>query len=159
MRSSCHNRYYVPPSTYEGSHRWDLKATWTEEELKKITRKLGKRRESEEAGCFTDLWHLDLRVTLVACICFAALQLDRGNVSGRRHPVYTTSDSSILSAIQIGNALSDGMLKDLHLTTNQYNTGQVSMRDFDLPNVASYTTALDTLLRLLPRCRASKSTE
>ncbi|KAJ9125072.1 hypothetical protein QFC22_000025 [Naganishia vaughanmartiniae] len=78
-------KYYEPPDSWENKHRWDPKATWTDEELKKLTRKL------------------DWRVTLVACICFAALQLDRGN---------------------IGNALSDGMLADLHLTTNQYNYGQ-----------------------------------
>lgn len=45
---------------------------------------------------------LDIRVAAVACLCFAALQLDRGNIS---------------------NALSDNMLKDLHLTTGDYNTG------------------------------------
>ncbi|KAJ9104743.1 hypothetical protein QFC19_003884 [Naganishia cerealis] len=78
-------KYYEPPDSWENKHRWDPKATWTEEEVKKLTRKL------------------DWRVTLVACICFAALQLDRGN---------------------IGNALSDGMLKDLNLSTNQYNYGQ-----------------------------------
>ncbi|KAJ9108708.1 hypothetical protein QFC21_000028 [Naganishia friedmannii] len=86
-------KYYEPPDSWENKHRWDPKATWTEEELKKLTRKL------------------DWRVTLVACICFAALQLDRGNVS-------------LGQFMTIGNALSDGMLADLHLTTNQYNYGQ-----------------------------------
>ncbi|KAJ9096219.1 hypothetical protein QFC20_006463 [Naganishia adeliensis] len=81
-------KYHVPPDTGENKHRWDPKATWTEDELRKLTRKL------------------DWKVTLVACICFAALQLDRSNIS---------------------NALSDGMLKDLKLTTNQYNYGQVSL--------------------------------
>ncbi|PWZ02404.1 MFS general substrate transporter [Testicularia cyperi] len=78
-------RFYEPPDSYESKHRWDPKAEWTPEEERKILRKL------------------DWRVSLVACICFAALQLDRGNIS---------------------NALADNFLKDLHLTTNDYNTGQ-----------------------------------
>jgi hypothetical protein len=46
---------------------------------------------------------LDLRVTFAACIFFGALCLDRSN---------------------IGNALSDNMLKDLKITTGDYNVGQ-----------------------------------
>lgn len=78
-------QFYEPPDEYENKHRWDPRATWTPAEQKALLRKL------------------DLRVALVACICFAALQLDRGNIS---------------------NALSDNMLKDLHLTTADYNVGQ-----------------------------------
>ncbi|WVQ81149.1 hypothetical protein IAT38_003271 [Cryptococcus sp. DSM 104549] len=78
-------KWYEPPDTYESKHRWDPKETWTPEEEAKLRRKL------------------DLRVTAFACLCFAALQLDRGN---------------------IGNALSDNMLKDLGLTTADYNVGQ-----------------------------------
>lgn len=48
-------------------------------------------------------WKIDLRVCTFACITFFALQLDRGNI------------------IQ---ALSDNMLGDLGMTTNDYNTGQ-----------------------------------
>jgi hypothetical protein len=94
-------RYYEPSDTYENKHRWDPKAQWTPEEQSKLTRRL------------------DIRVTAVACLCFAALQLDRGNVSGL--PPQIEHDCPELTyAIyrQIGNALSDGMLKDLHLTTN-----------------------------------------
>lgn len=71
-------KWYTPPDAYENKHRWDPRFKWTPEEEKKLTRRL------------------DLRVTFIACICFAALQLDRGNIN---------------------NALSDGMLKDLNLTT------------------------------------------
>lgn len=78
-------RFYEPPDSYESKHRWDPAAKWTPEEQQSLLKRL------------------DLRVALVACICFGALQLDRGNIS---------------------NALSDGMLDDLHLTTNNYNTGQ-----------------------------------
>ena len=46
---------------------------------------------------------LDLRVCAFVCFMFFALQLDRGNIS---------------------QALSDNMLKDIHITTNDYNTGQ-----------------------------------
>lgn len=77
-------RYYEPPDSYESKHRWDPKATWTKEEEKKLVRKL------------------DLRVAFVACICFAALQLDRGNLT---------------------NAVSDNLLKDIGLTTQHYNYG------------------------------------
>lgn len=47
-------------------------------------------------------WKIEWRVCLLACVMFTALQLDRGNIS---------------------QALSGTFLKDLHLTTNQYNTG------------------------------------
>ncbi|KAL1406516.1 hypothetical protein Q8F55_008220 [Vanrija albida] len=83
--SAILSEFYEPPDEYENKHRWDPKATWTPAEQKALLRKL------------------DLRVAFVACICFAALQLDRGNIS---------------------NALSDNMLKDLHLTTADYNVGQ-----------------------------------
>ncbi|PWN48110.1 MFS general substrate transporter [Violaceomyces palustris] len=78
-------RFYEPPDSYESKHRWDPAARWS----------------AEEQGAI--LKRLDYKVALMACICFAALQLDRGNIS---------------------NALSDGMLNDLHLTTDDYNTGQ-----------------------------------
>lgn len=50
------------------------------------------------AGC-----QLDYRICSWACLMFFALQLDRGNIQ---------------------QALSDNMLKDIGLSTNQYNTGQ-----------------------------------
>ncbi|KAH9827620.1 putative transporter [Teratosphaeria destructans] len=46
---------------------------------------------------------IDYRICTWVCFMFFALQLDRGNIS---------------------QALSDTMLSDLHLTTNDYNTGQ-----------------------------------
>lgn len=49
------------------------------------------------------VWKLEYHVSLWACIMFMGLQLDRGN---------------------IGQALSDNMLKDLNMTTNDYNLGQ-----------------------------------
>ncbi|ODN83951.1 hypothetical protein L198_07650 [Cryptococcus wingfieldii CBS 7118] len=77
-------KFYEPPDTYESKHRWDPRAQWTIEEQEKLRRRL------------------DIRVAAFACLCFAALQLDRGNIS---------------------NALSDGMLTDLNMTTGDYNTG------------------------------------
>jgi hypothetical protein len=49
---------------------------------------------------------LDWHVCLWACIMFFALQIDRGNIS---------------------QALSDNMLDDLGLTTNEYNYGKLSL--------------------------------
>nr|OQO16933.1 hypothetical protein B0A51_13851 [Rachicladosporium sp. CCFEE 5018]OQO27164.1 hypothetical protein B0A51_05159 [Rachicladosporium sp. CCFEE 5018] len=46
---------------------------------------------------------IDYKICAWVCLMFFALQLDRGNIS---------------------QALSDNMLKDLHMTTNDYNTGQ-----------------------------------
>ncbi|KAF2711957.1 MFS general substrate transporter [Pleomassaria siparia CBS 279.74] len=46
---------------------------------------------------------IDKRICTWVCLMFFALQLDRGNIS---------------------QALSDNLLKDLHMTTNDYNTGQ-----------------------------------
>lgn len=60
---------------------------------------------------------LDIRVCAWCCLMFFALQLDRGNIS---------------------QALSDNMLKDLGLNTNDYNTGQtifyVSFLAAELPS-------------------------
>ncbi|PCH38856.1 MFS general substrate transporter [Wolfiporia cocos MD-104 SS10] len=77
-------RHFIPPDSYEGKHRFDPNAVWTEAEERSLIRKI------------------DIRVMLFCCICFCALQLDRGNLS---------------------NALSDNMLKDLNMTTDDYNTG------------------------------------
>ncbi|UOH80488.1 hypothetical protein LQV05_003142 [Cryptococcus neoformans] len=77
-------KWYEPPDSYESKHRWDPEAKWTTREEARLRRKL------------------DIRVAVFACICFAALQLDRGNIS---------------------NALSDGMLADIGVTTAAYNTG------------------------------------
>ena len=78
-------KYYVPIEKYEGRHRYDPKATWTEAEEKSLIRRL------------------DIRVCAWCCFMFFALQLDRGNIV---------------------QALSDNMLKDLHMNTNDYNNGQ-----------------------------------
>ena len=78
-------KFYVPIETYEGRHRYDPKATWTEAEEKSLIRRL------------------DLRVCAYCCFMFFALQLDRGNIV---------------------QALSDNMLGNLHMNTNDYNNGQ-----------------------------------
>ncbi|KAF4772082.1 hypothetical protein HAV15_004913 [Penicillium sp. str.  len=76
--------FYEPIPEYEGRHRYDPLAEWTEKEEKQLVRRL------------------DYRICSWVCLMFFALQLDRGN---------------------IGQALSDGMLDDLGLSTNQYNYG------------------------------------
>ncbi|MCJ1460647.1 hypothetical protein MMC28_011029, partial [Mycoblastus sanguinarius] len=75
---------YKPIEKYEGRHRFDLHATWSDEEEKRLVRRL------------------DWKICLWACIMFFALQLDRGNIT---------------------QALSDNMLADLGLNTNDYNNG------------------------------------
>ncbi|KAJ7742121.1 hypothetical protein DFH07DRAFT_836767 [Mycena maculata] len=70
--------FYTPPDSYEGKHRWDPRAVWTPEEEAAIVRKI------------------DIRIMVFACLCFACLQLDRGNLA---------------------NALSDNFLDDLNMTT------------------------------------------
>ncbi|KAF6221656.1 hypothetical protein HO133_001624 [Letharia lupina] len=75
---------YKPIEKYGGRHRLDLHATWSDEEEKKLVRRL------------------DWKICLRACIMFFALQLDRGNIN---------------------QALSDNMLGDLGLTTDDYNNG------------------------------------
>ncbi|KAL3491846.1 major facilitator superfamily domain-containing protein [Aspergillus germanicus] len=77
---------YEPIPEYEGRHRYDPSAEWTESEEKKLVRRL------------------DYRICSWVCLMFFALQLDRGNIS---------------------QALSDGMLDDLGLSTNQYNYGMM----------------------------------
>ncbi|KAJ4356514.1 uncharacterized protein N0V89_004548 [Didymosphaeria variabile] len=69
---------------YECRHVFDPTATWTDEEEKRVIRKL------------------DLRVCFWACTMFFSLQVDRGNLT---------------------QAVSGTFLKDLKLTTNDYNTG------------------------------------
>ncbi|KAJ5706613.1 hypothetical protein N7488_006414 [Penicillium malachiteum] len=76
--------FYEPVAEYEGRHRYDPTASWTEKEEQRLVRKL------------------DYRICSWICLMFFALQLDRGNIS---------------------QALSDGMLDDLGLSTNQYNYG------------------------------------
>ena len=58
---------------------------------------------ASEAEKSTALTRTDARICTWACLMFFALQLDRGNIS---------------------QALSDNMLDDLGMTTNEYNTGQ-----------------------------------
>lgn len=92
-------RYYKPIPTYEGYHRWDPYFEWKEEEEKRIVRKVCVRQ-----CCKLKLTgQIDLRVCTFACVTFFALQLDRGNIV---------------------QALSDNMLDDLGMITNDYNTGQ-----------------------------------
>ncbi|KAL2156590.1 hypothetical protein VTH82DRAFT_1335 [Thermothelomyces myriococcoides] len=73
-------------ASYECRHAFDPTLTWTEEEEKRVVRKL------------------DFRICTWACVMFFALQVDRGNLQ---------------------QALSDNLLDDLGLNTNDYNYGTV----------------------------------
>lgn len=74
----------APHESYEGRHRFDPTATWTEEEERRVVLK-------------TDLYLLSW-----LCVMMFGLQLDRGN---------------------LGNALTDHLLDDLNLTSDDYNNG------------------------------------
>ncbi|QRV97941.1 major facilitator superfamily transporter [Ceratobasidium sp. AG-Ba] len=56
-------KFFVPIPEYEGLHRFDPKATWTEAEERCLVRKI------------------DKRIMIWCCVMFFALQLDRGNIS------------------------------------------------------------------------------
>ncbi|KAF1961087.1 MFS general substrate transporter [Byssothecium circinans] len=75
----------IPPhDSYEGKHRFDPNATWSEAEERRVVRKI------------------DFYLLSWLCVMMFGLQLDRGNVS---------------------NATADDLLKDLGLTTDDYNNG------------------------------------
>ncbi|KAK6204483.1 putative allantoate permease [Scheffersomyces amazonensis] len=79
-----HYREVYEKSKYECRGVFDPHFEWEPEEEKRLVRKL------------------DIRVAFSACLMFASLQIDRGNLS---------------------QAVTDNMLNDLNLTTNNYNTG------------------------------------
>ncbi|KAB5540306.1 major facilitator superfamily domain-containing protein [Coniochaeta sp. 2T2.1] len=84
-----HWRTVYENNKYECRHVFDPTLTWSEEEEKRLIRKL------------------DWRVCLWACVMFFALQVDRGNLA---------------------QAVSDNMLDDLGLDTNDYNYGNSVFR-------------------------------
>ncbi|KAK1755606.1 MFS general substrate transporter [Echria macrotheca] len=61
--SGGETRFYEPIDSYEGKHRWDPNAEWTEQEERRVVRKL------------------DWKICSWVCLMFFALQLDRGNIS------------------------------------------------------------------------------
>ncbi|ORY66581.1 putative MFS transporter [Pseudomassariella vexata] len=79
-----HWRQLYEDAQYECRHVFDAALTWTQDEEKRIVRKL------------------DWRVCLWACVMFFGLQVDRGNLV---------------------QAVSDNMLDELGLNTNDYNYG------------------------------------
>jgi hypothetical protein len=93
---------YKPIEGYEGAHRFDPTATWSPEEEKKLVRRVCLQTHISTEIILT-LIQLDWKIASWACFMFFALQLDRGN---------------------IGQALSDNLLTDLKMTTNDYNNGQ-----------------------------------
>ncbi|KAG7666025.1 uncharacterized protein J8A68_000455 [[Candida] subhashii] len=76
-------------SKYECYSAFDPEFQWTEEEEKKVIKKL------------------NLRVAVAACILFVGLQVDRGNLA---------------------QAVTDNLLDDLGMTTNEYNVGNTIFR-------------------------------
>ena len=97
-------RFYKPIDTYEGIHRLDPNAEWTEKEEKLIVRKVSSQTQRTFLAKLIVI-QLDWKIYAWACFMFFALQLDRGNIV---------------------HALTDNMLPDLGLTTNNYNYGSSS---------------------------------
>lgn len=93
--------YYKPIDSYEGIHRYDPDFQWEPKEERRVVRKVRVLETSKKA--FLILLKIDWRICSWVCLMFFALQLDRGNIS---------------------QALSDNMLDDLKISTNDYNTGQ-----------------------------------
>ncbi|ELU40778.1 MFS transporter [Rhizoctonia solani AG-1 IA] len=93
-----------PHDNYEvdGLHRWDPTATWDQEEEKALVRKIDIRLMVSKARCHFGGPQLNSLFQTWLCLMFFGLQMDRGN---------------------IGNALTDNLLADLNLTTNDYNNG------------------------------------
>ncbi|KAL2200842.1 major facilitator superfamily domain-containing protein [Corynascus similis CBS 632.67] len=83
---AAHWKQVYENASYECRHVFDPTLTWTEEEEKRVIRKV------------------DFRICTWACVMFFALQVDRGNLQ---------------------QALSDNLLDDLGLNTNDYNYGTV----------------------------------
>lgn len=71
-------------ANYESRKAYDPSFYWSQKEERKI------------------VWKLDFRCALVACVMFASLQIDRGNLA---------------------QAVADNMLDDLNMSTDDYNTG------------------------------------
>ena len=86
---------------YEGRHRFDPNYTWTPEEEKKLVRKVRQRPRSPSLQ-LTSV-KIDLRITFWAWLMFCALDLNRKNIN---------------------RAISDNMLPELGMNTNDFNYGQ-----------------------------------
>lgn len=105
--------FYKPIEKYEGRHRFDMHAVWSDEEEKSLIRKVSSNYPG--ASVFNTvilmgLWQLDWRICLWACIMFFALQLDRGNIN---------------------QALSDNMLSEsLHSMSSCFYTREADINLF-----------------------------
>lgn len=71
---------YKPIEKFEGRHRFDLHATWSEDEEKKLVRRVSLAYSRVPVAAVDICEKLDRKVALWACVMFFALQLDRGNI-------------------------------------------------------------------------------
>ena len=92
-----------PHESYEGRHRWDPSATWSEQEERRVVRKTDLYLMSWVCVMVCKMLEVVAGSVLLTKHQFFGLQLDRGNLQ---------------------NALTDNLLKDLNLSTNDYNNVQ-----------------------------------
>jgi hypothetical protein len=95
--------FYRPTEGYEGAHRYDPEYRWSAADEGKVVRKVFHPLKLFTVQTNLTLGQIDFWICSWVCLMFFALQLDRGNIV---------------------QALSDNMLGDLGLNTNDYNYGQ-----------------------------------
>jgi hypothetical protein len=91
-------------SKYECRHRFDPTLEWSAEDEKKVLRKVTMQRQSLSGTKLTILgFQVDWRIMLLVWMMYSSLDLVRRNIN---------------------RAISDNMLGDLGINTNDFNTGQ-----------------------------------
>jgi hypothetical protein len=99
-----HWRSVYAASKYECRHRFDPSFQWTAQDEKKVVRKVTtQRRLSISTQLTTTGLQVDWRIMLLVWIMYSSLDLVRRNIN---------------------RAISDNMLDDLGINTNDFNSGQ-----------------------------------
>ena len=105
---------YRPPPVYESAHRFDPFARWTWREETVSTNAEKPDYRADQPPPQPLVRKIDLYIMVWAWIMFFALDLDRANIS---------------------QANTDNFLKDLGMTTNDFNTGNMLFKVSLYPSV------------------------